>query len=141
MTNIKIFGVGNSGIAVMERLIPSMSGASFVAVDTDSGTVSSSAAGGKLHLENKLLRGLGSGGDPERAAAAAEEASIQINSLCAGAQVVFVITGLGGGSGTGIAPVIARVASEMGALVIAFVSLPFDCEGRRRQALSRDGLE
>src|SRR5215467_10496623 len=101
MTNVKIFGVGNAGIAMMERLVPSLGGVSFVAVDTDPEPVSSSSATTKLHLENKLLRGLGSGGDPERAETAAEGSSMQIKALCEGAQVVFVLAGLGGGSGTG----------------------------------------
>jgi cell division protein FtsZ len=137
----KIFGIGTAGLALIERLIPTLQGASFVAIDTDSGSLGASSASAKLHLENKLLRGLGSGGDPERAEAIAKESAAQIKTLCEGAPVIFIIAGLGGGSGTGISPVVANIARESGALVVAFVSLPFDCEGRRRQNLAREGLE
>jgi cell division protein FtsZ len=145
---VKIFGLGTAGIAVLDRLIsPSHATAytlpspQFIAIDTDSTILASSSVPTKLHLENKLLRGLGSGGDPERAQSVAEECSAQIKTLCEGAPVIFIVAGLGGGSGTGIAPVLAEVARETGALVIAFVSLPFDCEGRRRQTLAQHGLE
>jgi cell division protein FtsZ len=137
----KILGVGTAGLTIIERLIPSLTGASFIAIDTDSASVAASSAPAKLHLESKLLRGLGSGGDPERAQSVAEESSAQIKALCEGAPVIFIVAGLGGGSGTGVSPVVANIARESGALVIAFVSLPFDCEGRRRQTLALDGFE
>jgi cell division protein FtsZ len=141
MAATKIFGIGTAGLALIERLMPTLQGASFVAIDTDSTALAASSVSEKLHLENKLLRGLGSGGDPERAEATAKESSAQIKALCEGAPVIFVLAGLGGGSGTGVSPVVAKAASESGALVVAFASLPFDCEGRRRQNLAREGLE
>src|ERR1019366_704464 len=95
----------------------------------------------KFHLESKLLRGLGSGGDADRGRALAEEQFSTLKSACEGANVVFILSGLGGGAGTGISPVLARAAKEAGALVLAFVTLPFDCEGNRRQQQARRGLE
>src|SRR5436190_3620151 len=108
MPPTKIFGIGTAGLSLIERLIPSLPSASFVAIDTDSTSITSSSAPTKLHLENKLLRGLGSGGDPERAEAIARESSAQIKTLCEGAPVIFIVAGLGGGSGTGISPVVAN---------------------------------
>ena len=138
---LKIFGIGNAGLAILDRLIPSLPGVDFIAIETDATGLASSPAATKLHLENKLLRGLGSGGDPERAAALAEESAPQLKPLCDGAAVIFIVAGLGGGSGSGISPVLARIARESGALVVAFASLPFDCEGRRRQMLARQASE
>jgi cell division protein FtsZ len=88
-----------------------------------------------------LLRGLGTGGDPERGRELAEAHAAQFKTACAGVDAVFIVAGLGGGAGTGMAPVLARVAKEAGALVLAFVTLPFDCEGNRRQSQARAGLE
>jgi cell division protein FtsZ len=87
------------------------------------------------------LRGLGTGGDPERGRALAEEQFSTLKSACDGANVVLIIAGLGGGAGSGISPVLARAAKETGALVLAFVTLPFDCERNRRQQQAQQGLE
>jgi cell division protein FtsZ len=95
----------------------------------------------KVVLGAKSTRGLGSGGDPERGRAAAEEEIEQLRDLCTGADVVFVVAGLGGGTGTGAGPVVARVAKEAGALVLGVVVLPFDCEGTRRQRQAQLGLQ
>jgi len=95
----------------------------------------------KIHLETKLMRGLGTGGDPERGRALAEEQFTTLKSACDGADVVFIVTGLGGGAGSGISPVLARAAKEAGALVLAFVTLPFLCEGNRRLQQAQQGLE
>jgi cell division protein FtsZ len=113
----------------------------LIAVNTDQQPLDRCPAATKIHLESKLLRGLGSGGDPERTRAAAEESAGKLKAGCEGAEVIFIAAGLGGGTGTGIAPVIARTAKETGALVIGFLTLPFDCEGSRRQAIARVGLE
>src|ERR1019366_6882594 len=94
----------------------------------------------KFHLESKLLRGLGSGGDADRGRALAEEQFSTLKSACEGANVVFILSGLGGGAGSGISPVLARIARETGALVLAFVTLPFDCEGNRRRNQAQHGL-
>src|SRR5206468_1208914 len=91
--------------------------------------------------ETKPLRGLGTGGDPERGQTLAEEHFPKLKAMCAGADAVFIIAGLGGGAGTGISPILARAAREAGALALAFVTLPFDCEGNRRQRLAQQGLQ
>jgi cell division protein FtsZ len=139
---IKIFGVGGAGVQLLDTLnAEEFAGAGFVAVNTDAASLTASSATVKIHLETKLLRGLGTGGDPERGRALAEEQFSTLKSACDGANVVLVIAGLGGGAGSGISPVLARAAKETGALVLAFVTLPFDCERNRRQQQAQQGLE
>jgi len=139
---IKIFGVGTTGVSVLEQLVASgPSGACFIAVNTEEQSLAASSATEKVLLETKVLKGLGTGGDPERGRQLAEEQVARFKVLCEGAQVVFIVAGLGGGAGTGISPVIARVAREAGALTLGFVTTPFDCEGSRRRELSQNGLE
>ena len=138
---VKIFGVGNAGDALLGALAtPEFAAAQFLAVNTDAAALAASSATVKIHLENKLLRGLGTGGDPERGQALAEEQFSTLKSACEGAKVVFILAGLGGGAGSGIAPVLAKAAREAGALVLAFVTLPFDCEGNRREAQAQAAL-
>ena len=112
----------------------------FVAIDTDAASLAASTAPVKIHLETKLLRGLGTGGDPERGRALAEEQFATFKTACEGADVIFILAGLGGGAGSGIIPVLARAAKETGALVLAFVTLPFACEGNRRQQQAQQSL-
>ena len=112
-----------------------------MAVNTDAPSLAASSATVKIHLETKLLRGLGTGGDPERGRAIAEEQFATLKTACEGADVILIIAGLGGGAGSGISPVLARAAKETGALVLAFVTLPFLCEGNRRQQQAQQGLE
>jgi len=139
---VRIFGVGSAGVALLERLdAGEFAGAGFVAVNTDAASLAASSAAVKLQLETKLLRGLGSGGDPERGRALAEEHFATLKSACDGAKVALLIAGLGGGAGSGISPVLARAARESGALVLAFVTLPFGCEGNRRIEQAQQGLE
>jgi cell division protein FtsZ len=139
---IKIFGVGGAGVVLLDALnVGEFSGAGFAVVNTDAASLSASSATVKIHLETKLLRGLGTGGDPERGRALAEEQFSTLKSACDGANVVLIIAGLGGGAGSGISPVLARAAKESGALVLAFVTLPFVCEGNRRQQQAQQGLE
>lgn len=139
---IKIFGIGNAGISMMQRLIDSgLGGTEFIAVNTDPASLLGSSASHKVHLETKLMRGLGTGGDPERGQAAAEEAAAKLSELCQGAGMVFIIAGLGGGAGTGVCSFLARLAREGGAVVLGFVTTPFDCEGKRRQSVAQEGLE
>ena len=139
---VRIFGVGNAGIAVLGALAtPEFAAAQFAAVNTDASAFAASPATVKIHLENKLLRGLGSGGDPERSRALAEEQFSTLKAACDGANVVFILAGLGGGAGSGISPVLAKAAREAGALVLAFVTLPFECEGNRRESQARQSLE
>jgi len=139
---VKFFGVGNAGLALLGMLAtPEFAEAEFAAINTDAASLAASSATVKIHLENKLFRGLGSGGDPERGKAMAEEQFSTLKSACAGANVVFILAGLGGGAGSGVSPVLARAAHEAGALVLAFVALPFDCEGNRRETQAQTALE
>ena len=139
---IRIFGVGNAGTNVAERILDNEIPASaFVAVNTDAQALAASSAQIKVQVDDQGLRGLGTGGDPERGRAFAEKNAARLKELCAGQDLVFILTGLGGGAGTGISPVLARLAKEAGALVLVFGILPFDCEGDRRCQLAAEGLE
>lgn len=139
---LRIFGVGDTGIKLMDLMIadghPPIG---FVAVNADSGRLEQSCAGEKLRLDHPKLRQLGTGGDPEVGRQLAEEKAEQFKRLCDGVDVVFILAGLGGGSGTGISPVLARVAKASGALVLGFVTTPFGCEGNQRQGLAEQGLD
>ena len=138
----RIFGVGSAGVSLLEVMDrEEFAGAGFVAVNTDATSLAGSTVALKIHLETKLLRGLGTGGDPERGRAIAEEQFATLKTACDGANVIFIIAGLGGGAGSGITPVLARAAKETGALVLAFVTLPFVCEGNRRQQQAQQSLE
>ena len=131
---VKIFGVGGAGVQWLDLLLGGeFTGAAFVAIDTDGPSLATSPAPVKIQLETKLLRGLGTGGDPERGRALAEEQFSTLQTACEGATVIFILAGLGGGAGSGISPVLARAAKESGALVLAFATLPFLCEGNRRR--------
>ena len=137
-----MFGVGNAGISMLSALDrPEFAGAEFAVINTDAGAFAASPATVKIHLESKLLRGLGTGGDPDRGRALAEEQFSTLKSACEGANVIFILAGLGGGAGSGISPVLAKAAREAGALVLAFVTLPFNCEGNRREAQAQASLE
>jgi cell division protein FtsZ len=139
--SVKMVGVGGAGVNVMELMLKSAPpGVAFAAVNTDGQSLAGSSASVKVQLETQLLRGLGTGGDPDRGRALAEEQMPKLKSLCEGADVVFILAGLGGGAGTGISPVLARAAKEAGALVLGFVTTPFACEGSRRQRLAQQGL-
>ncbi len=139
---VKIFGLGTAGVAMLETMSAGdFTGAGLVAVNVDAASLAASSASEKIHLETRVLRGLGTGGDPERGRELAEAHMAQFQTACAGLDAVFIVAGLGGGAGTGIAPVLARAARESGALTLAFVTLPFDCEGNRRANQARAGLE
>lgn len=139
---VKIIGVGNAGDALLKMLqTPEFAAAHFFSVNTDANALAASPATVKINLESKLLRGLGSGGDPDRTRALAEDQFSTLKDACEGAKVVFLLAGLGGGAGSGIAPVLAKAAREAGALVLAFVTLPFDLEGNRREAQAQAALE
>jgi len=138
---VKIIGVGNAGDALLGALAtPEFAAAQFISVNSDAAALAASPATVKINLENKLLRGLGTGGDPERGQALAEEHFSTLKAACEGAKVVFILAGLGGGAGSGISPVLAKAAREAGALVLAFVTLPFECEGNRREAQAQTAL-
>jgi cell division protein FtsZ len=139
--SVKLLGVGGAGINVMELMLKSgLPGVGFAAVETDAQSAVASSASEKVHLEAQFLRGLGTGGDPDRGRALAEEQLPKLKSLCDGADVVFILAGLGGGAGTGISQVLARAAKETGALALGFVTTPFGCEGGSRQRLAQAGL-
>jgi cell division protein FtsZ len=139
--SVKIFGVGNAGVGMLEAMRgDDFADANFTAINTDAPSLAASSALVKIHLETGLLRGLGTGGDPERGRALAEEQFATLKTACDGAEVIMIVTGLGGGAGTGISPVLARAAKEAGALTLAFVTLPFVCEGNRRQQQAQQGL-
>lgn len=140
--SVRIFGVGTAGVHLIEQMRPhAPAGVSLMAVNTDMMTSVAGAPIESLPLETTMFRGLGTGGDPDRGRVAAEEHRQKLKAACSGCDVVFIVAGLGGGAGTGISPVLARAAAETGALVLAFVLLPFDCEGKRRQLQALDGLE
>ena len=139
---IKIFGLGGAGIKVMELLSASeFASAGRVAIATEAASLLVTTAPDKLLLETRELRGLGTGGDPERGRVLAEEQADQLRALCQDAELIFIVTALGGGAGTGISPVLARIARDSGALVLAFVITPFKCEGSLRNQLAMEGLE
>ncbi|HPI65265.1 MAG TPA: hypothetical protein PK202_08130 [Verrucomicrobiota bacterium] len=138
---VQIIGVGGAGITLVELMRQGEpSGADFAVVDTDARSLAVSGARKKVHLEIPHPRGLGAGNDPDRGRALAEEQFSKLKALFTGADMVFVLAGLGGGAGTGIGPVVARAAKEAGALTLGFVAMPFDCEGRHRQRLALQGL-
>jgi cell division protein FtsZ len=138
---ITVLGVGGAGCNAVNHLArESFSGVSFAVMNTDAPALALSPVSTKLNLGARSTRGLGAGGDPERGRLAAEEDAVQIRTLCEGADVVFVVAGMGGGTGTGAGPVVARVAKETGALVLSIVMLPFDCEGSRRARQAQLGL-
>jgi cell division protein FtsZ len=116
-------------------------GVAYAVVSTDAVGLSQSPVPTRLNLGARFSRGLGAGGDPERGRAAAEADADAIRGLCAGADIVFVVAGLGGGTGTGAAPVVARLAKEAGSLVVGIVILPFECEGHRRAHQANAGLQ
>jgi cell division protein FtsZ len=140
-STIRVLGVGGAGCnAVSHLACELLPGVEFALLSTDRGALHQPGAARRLSLGTKSSRGLGTGGDPERGRAAAEEDAGVIREFCAGADIVFVVAGLGGGTGTGAAPVVARLAKETGALVFGIVMLPFDCEGTRRSRQAQVGM-
>ena len=138
---LKVFGVGGAGCnALADIARAGLEGVEFLAMNTDAAALARCPVANKLSLGAKLTRGLGAGGDPARGRAAAEEDKEKLRALCEGADVLFVVAGLGGGTGTGAAPVLAQIARECGALVLGLVVLPFDWEGARRQRQAERGL-
>jgi cell division protein FtsZ len=138
---IKVIGVGGGGSNAVNRMVQSgLDGVEFIVANTDAQALEFSAAPLCLQLGAKLTNGLGAGADPEVGRLAAIEDTEQIISALDGADMVFVTTGLGGGTGTGAAPVIANLAAELGALTVAVVTRPFAFEGRRRMAQAERGL-
>lgn len=139
--NIKVIGVGGGGCNAVNRMISTnIRGVEFVAINTDSQVLESSCASRKLVIGDKITRGLGAGANPEVGKRSAEESIDAIRSILDGADMVFVTAGMGGGTGTGAAPVIAKAAKEMGILTVGIVTKPFGFEGKRRMTQAEAGI-
>lgn len=138
---IKVIGVGGGGSNAVNRMIEAgIQGVEFIAMNTDVQVLDRSSASKKVQLGNNLTRGLGAGGNPEVGKSAAEESKAEIRKVLEGADMVFITAGMGGGTGTGAAPVIADLAREVGALAVAVVTRPFGFEGPRRARLAENGI-
>ncbi len=138
---IKIVSVGGAGLNALDRIVlDGLEGAEVLAVNTDVQSLASSVAAHKVQLGRTVTRGLGAGGDPEVGYQAAFESTEEIREALSGARMIFICTGLGGGTGSGAAPYVAHLARESGALVLAFATLPFGFEGKRRNAQAREAL-
>src|SRR5437870_10622015 len=139
---IKVIGIGGGGSNAVNRMVRSgLDGVEFIVANTDLQALRQNTAPIKLQIGSKLTKGLGAGADPNVGRQAALEDTEQIIHALDGADMVFVTTGLGGGTGTGAAPVIASLASELGALTVAVVTKPFKFEGKKRQIQAERGLE
>jgi cell division protein FtsZ len=141
LANIKVVGVGGGGNNAVNRMIEDgVGGVEFIAVNTDSQAIKQSRAAVKMQIGSSLTRGLGAGANPEIGRKAVEESKNQIEEVLAGADMVFVTAGMGGGTGTGAAPAIARIARKMGALTIGVVTRPFKFEGFKRAKNAESGI-
>ncbi len=139
---IKVIGVGGGGGNAVNRMIDEgLGGVEFIAVNTDSQALLLSRARVRVRIGDKLTRGLGAGGNPEIGRKAAEESADELYEVVRGADMVFITGGMGGGTGTGAAPVVAQVAKELGALTIGVVTRPFTFEGSRRIQSAEMGIE
>jgi len=140
--DIKVAGTGGGGVNAVQRMIDvGLRGVEFIAINTDAQALVLSEADTKLEIGRELTRGLGAGADPEIGRKAAEDSEEAIQEALEGADMVFVTAGEGGGTGTGAAPVVARIARSLGALTIGVVTRPFTFEGRRRSAQAEAGIE
>jgi cell division protein FtsZ len=138
---IKVVGIGGGGVNAVNRMIElGLRGVEFIAINTDAQALLMSDADVKLDVGRELTRGLGAGADPEVGRRAAEDHAEEIEEALSGADMVFVTAGEGGGTGTGGAPVVARIAKSIGALTIGVVTKPFGFEGKRRQAQAETGV-
>lgn len=141
VAQIKVVGVGGGGNNAVNRMILSgIKSANFVAINTDKQALYLSKATQRIQIGEKLTKGLGAGADPEIGKQAAEESKAAITEALKGTDLVFITAGMGGGTGTGAAPVVAAIAKELGALTVAVVTKPFAFEGRRRMANAEQGI-
>jgi cell division protein FtsZ len=139
---IKVLGVGGGGSNAINRMIEEgLRGVEFIAINTDAQALMLANAPNRVRIGDKLTKGLGSGGDPAIGTKAAEESGDELYETISGSDMVFITAGMGGGTGTGAAPVIARVAKETGALTIGVVTKPFSFEGARRRQVAEEGIE
>jgi cell division protein FtsZ len=141
LATIKVIGVGGGGNNAVNRMIEhGVQGVEFIAVNTDAQALNLSKAEVKMQIGGKLTRGLGAGANPEVGKKAAEESKEQIEEALSGADMVFVTAGMGGGTGTGAAPVIAQIARDLGALTVGVVTRPFTFEGKKRSNQASGGI-
>jgi len=139
--NIKVIGVGGGGNNAVNRMIDSgLKGVEFISVNTDKQALFTSKAEHKLQIGEKLTRGLGAGANPEIGKKAAEESREDIAQLLQGADMVFITSGMGGGTGTGAAPIVAEIAKDLGILTVGVVTKPFTFEGKRRMMHAEHGV-
>lgn len=140
--NIKVIGVGGGGGNALNRMIEDgLKGVEFIAINTDQQALEESKAGTKIQIGEKLTRGLGAGANPEIGECSAEESKAEIAEALKGADMVFITSGMGGGTGTGATPVIADISKGMGILTVAVVTKPFPFEGKRRMTQAEKGIE
>jgi cell division protein FtsZ len=139
---IRVVGVGGAGVNAVDRMIEAgIRDVEFIAINTDAQQLMASEAPKRIHIGNELTKGLGAGARPEIGREAAEESDEEIRAALRGSDLVFIAAGEGGGTGTGAAPVVARIAREMGALTIGIVTTPFRFEGAQRRAQADAGME
>ncbi|MCG8400479.1 MAG: cell division protein FtsZ [Firmicutes bacterium] len=140
--NIKVIGVGGGGNNAVNRMINAgLKGVEFISVNTDAQALQMALANNKIQIGSKLTKGLGAGANPDIGQKAAEESREDIEQVLRGADMVFVTAGMGGGTGTGAAPVVAEVAKELGALTVGVVTKPFTFEGKKRMQQAEVGIE
>jgi len=140
--HIKVIGVGGGGNNAVNRMIfAGLKGVEFISVNTDSQALQMALANNKIQIGSKLTKGLGAGANPDIGQKAAEESKDDIEQMLRGADMVFVTAGMGGGTGTGAAPVVAAIAKEMGALTVGVVTKPFTFEGRKRMLQADHGIQ
>ncbi len=141
ITTIKVIGVGGGGGNAIDRMVAAnMGGVEFIAMNTDQQALLKSGAGHKVQLGAKLTKGRGAGANPETGQRSAEESRDEIASALKGAQMAFITAGMGGGTGTGAAPVVAAIAKELGILTVGIVTKPFAFEGQRKMRLATQGI-
>jgi cell division protein FtsZ len=139
---LRVVGVGGAGVNAVNRMIEAeVEGVEFIAINTDMQSLEGSAAHTRVHIGSDLTRGLGSGSDPELGQAAALESYDELKGYLKGSDMVFITAGSGGGTGTGAAPIVARISREIGALTVGIVTKPFSFEGARRGAQADQGVE
>ncbi len=139
--NIKVIGVGGGGSNAVNRMIEAgLKGVEFIAINTDAQALYLSKADTKIQIGDKLTKGLGAGANPEIGKQAAEESREELAKKIKGADMVFITAGMGGGTGTGAAPIVAEIAKELGSLTVGVVTKPFSFEGKRRKAHAEEGI-
>ncbi len=142
LANIKVVGVGGGGGNAVNRMIEAgLTGVEFIAVNTDAQVLETSRAEKRVQIGKKLTKGLGAGANPEIGRKAIEEDREEIGQLLEGADMVFITAGMGGGTGTGAAPVVAEIARQQGSLAVAIVTRPFNFEGRKKMEKAENGLK